>query len=589
MYTKKTKILSVLMIGVSGLQCVAHLAEAEEIRTKRGVMMTNPIGKLPDKAAEKPPAIDTRSFSAPKEYVLPPLKESGQKGASLAEQQQVMIKTIVVTGNTVLPDTAIQNVTAPYTNRLVALSELFELRDKLTRLYINKGYVTSGVVMKDQDVTDGRLVLNVVEGRLTDITVHGNQALRSNFISDRIANGLTAPLNVSRLEERLQLLRQRDMIRTVKSELRPGLKAGDASLDVEVEEASPFFANVSYHNHSSPNLGATKGEVQLGWRSMLGWDDKLTVGYGNTHGVNDYALSYEIPFTVADTTLKLTYSNATSEVVAEPFTTLGIISKTKSYGVALRHPFIKESGQELAGSLGLQHRASQTFLLGEPYDFTKGTENGRSAVSTINLGQEWIVRGASQVVALHSEFSKGVGCCGAKVLPGEPNGNFLAWLGQAQWVKALPSILDSQVIAKGAIRLTDNPMLTTEKFALGGADTVRGYRENLLSRDQGGVASVEWRVPTTLSMPVPFVSELASYGGLTGAVFYDYGRAKDKGVAVSPPPDDISSVGVGLLWSISKNSNAEIYLADRLRNVPDFPNQNAQDRGIHFRLNIATD
>lgn len=589
---KKKRILLVIAATFFGLHSVAEAADAmTKKRSKRGLMMVDPIGKAPGKAADKPPEINTRPFLPPKEYVLPPLPERGKEGTSLAEQQQVMIKKIVVTGNTqeVMPDATIQKVTDAYVNRLVTLSELFELRDKLTRLYISRGYVTSGVVMKDQDVTNGTLELNVVEGRLTDITVHGNQALRSSVISDRIANGLTPPLQLNQLEERLQLLRQREMIRTVKSELRPGLKAGEAALDVEVEEASPFFANVSYHNHSSPNLGTTKGETQVGWRSMLGLDDRLTLGYGNTNGVEDYAFSYEIPLNAADTTLKMNLGQGTSEVVAEPFNTLGIISKAESYGIGLRHPFIKESGQELAGSFGVQYRSSRTYLLGEPYDFTTGTENGRSIVTTFNLGQEWVIRGANQVVALHSEFSKGVGCCGAKVLPDEPNGRFLAWLGQAQWVRAVPEILDSQLIVKGAVRLTDNPMLTTEKFALGGADTVRGYRENLISRDQGGMISMEWRIPTTLSMPVPFVSELASYGGLTAAFFYDYGRSRDKGVTMSPPPDDISSVGLGLLWSISKNSIAEIYVADRLRNVPDVPNQTAQDRGYHFRLNIATD
>ncbi|NGZ06329.1 MAG: ShlB/FhaC/HecB family hemolysin secretion/activation protein [Magnetococcales bacterium] len=536
---------------------------------------------------EPPPLKHKVPTDAP--FLLPPVPHHNQDQGNLATQEEMIIRNIKVLNGSVFPDSMIQEITTPYTNRAVSVDELFELRDQLTRLYIKHGYVTSGLVMKDQDITDGQLVLEVVEGQLTKINISGNKALNTDFLNDYISYQLKSPLNIHELESRLQLLRQREMIRSIKSELRPELKTGEAALDLEIEEESPYFAKISHHNHNSPNLGAEKTDIALGTRSLFGRDDKLTLSYGNSQGINDYSISYEIPLFPDDTSLTLFRSRTTSSVIAEPFAALDIISRSENYGMTLTHPLIKKPNQELAASLGVQRRSSRSSLLGEPFDFTSGTTQGRSEVATIHLGQEWIVRGTGHALAIHSEFSKGVDCCGAILLPGSPNGRFLAWLGQTQWLHSLPDFWDSLVLIKGALRLTDSPMLTTEKFSLGGADTVRGYRENYLGRDQGALASIEWRIPTTLSLPVPGIQELSSYGGVTGALFYDHGYAKDKAELASTTPKEISSVGMGLLWSLSKKSNAELYLAHRLRDIPDLPNEGAQDHGIHFRMTMATD
>jgi hemolysin activation/secretion protein len=117
--------------------------------------------------------------------------------------------------------------------------------------------------------------------------------------------------------------------------------------------------------------------------------------------------------------------------------------------------------------------------------------------------------------------------------------------------------------------------LPLERFALGGASSVRGYRENEFVRDNGFDASVEFRYPL-------FSGRLAASGqSLQLAVFYDIGSAWNKGESGDTPV--ISSLGGGLLWDWGVLS-VVAYFAHALDEVSEKTEYDLQDDGIHFSL-----
>lgn len=86
-------------------------------------------------------------------------------------------------------------------------------------------------------------------------------------------------------------------------------------------------------------------------------------------------------------------------------------------------------------------------------------------------------------------------------------------------------------------QIAAHSLLSLEKFIVGGEQTVRGYRENLLVRDSGFIASLEFRIP--------IFPEKTGASRLWLAAFSDYGRSWNK-VTETPNPDSISSAGLGL-------------------------------------------
>jgi len=135
---------------------------------------------------------------------LPPEGEAPKKPGGV----QVFVRDIMVTGSTVFSDEEINQVTAPYKNRTLSTEDLERLRLALTLLYINKGYLTSGAIIPDQDVQAGVVAVHILEGVLTNIHVEGNRWFRSAYIHDRIELGSETPVRMEPLQDQLQILQQ---------------------------------------------------------------------------------------------------------------------------------------------------------------------------------------------------------------------------------------------------------------------------------------------------------------------------------------------------------------------------------------------
>ena len=59
------------------------------------------------------------------------------------------------------------NAAAPWIESELGAIDIHELRDAITAYYVDRGYVNSGVVIPDQQVAVGVVVLRAIEGGLT--------------------------------------------------------------------------------------------------------------------------------------------------------------------------------------------------------------------------------------------------------------------------------------------------------------------------------------------------------------------------------------------------------------------------------------
>ncbi len=518
-------------------------------------------------------------------FELPPLEVLEPDEDRLSTLQKVRVSSFNLEGNTVFTDDELAALTAPYENREITFEDLQEVRDRLTKYYIANGYRTSGARIPDQKVENGVVAVEIVEGKLTGITVSGNDWLQTRYVKSRLERGTDpdAPVNVYPLQGRLKLLKQDPLVDNVNAELRPGLVLGEATLDVEIDEARPYYLEVGFNNHQSPSIGAYRGVIRAGLLNITGWGDSLEAEYGITEGLDDFSVRYAIPATRWDTTLSGGFDRSESKVVADPFGDLDIRSETDTWHVAVRHPFYRTLTREFAMSLKFENRRGETSLLGEGFSFSEGVPpDGESEIAVLRFTQEWIDRTLTQVIAARSTFSFGLDAMGATIHDdGGPDGEFFTWLGQFQWLRRY-DFLDSQTLFRVDLRLSDDPLLPMEKFAIGGADTVRGYRENGITTDGGVVASLEWRIPV-VQLRVPLVSAGPADGWLRACPFVDVGSGWNA-EGDDPDTDTLVGTGLGLRWDLREDVYARIYWGYAWEDVEDPSDRDLQDDGIHFEI-----
>ncbi|OQY59893.1 MAG: hypothetical protein B6245_04290 [Desulfobacteraceae bacterium 4572_88] len=519
-----------------------------------------------------------RSAGAASESVLPPIEEGGTQLSTLGK---VLVSQFRLDGNTVFSDEELAPLLAPYLNREITAEEMHELKNDVTRFYIANGYVNSGAIIPDQQVKDGVILMRIVEGTLGRTEITGNTWLRTGYIDKRLKLAVgkkKEPLNINVLQEHLKLLKQDSHIENINASLNPGLEPGDASLNVEIEEARPYHITFRFNNHNSPSIGPYRGEVEIRHDNLSGWGDSLSAEYALTEGLDDYSFRYSVPVTRWDTTLTLSFDRAEAVVVSEPFDKLDIRSDTKTYAAAIRHPFYKTLSKEFAMGFKFEKRESETSLLDSRFSFPGSgshREKGETEFTVSRFSQEWVNRGAAKVLAAYSSFNLG------NVKEGDLDGGFFTWLGQFQWLQRIKP-LNSQILFSANLQLSADSLVSAEKFSIGGASTVRGYRENLMTTDNGLTSSLEWRVPVA-QLRIPGLGKKQNDGMLEICPFFDLGKGWNKELE-DPDPDMIYSAGIGMRWLVSKRIHAEFYWGKYLRDIPDPGEYDIQDDGIYFQI-----
>jgi hemolysin activation/secretion protein len=542
----------------------------------------------PDAISKQPQRLPDQQLDSPQqqpEMVLPPLERLSPGKTPLAKALKVKVKKILLSGNTAFSDQQLSTITAPYEHRIITSEDLHSLRFKLTRYYIDQGYINSGAVMPNQQIKDGILHINIIEGQLVAINVSGNDWLRSSYIKRRIERDQGPPLNFNYLQQRLQLLQQDPLIERINAKIQPGLKPAESVLNMRIKEARPYQMGLQVANDRSPSIGGFSGNIWLVHRNLTGFGDALTFGYGRTEGLNDYSGSYSLPLNAYDTRLKLYYQNSNSDVIENPFASVNIRSRSETIGAALSQPIFQTPEQTLSLALNFEYRRSKTFLDGNAFSFSdgvpfEGKHAGESTVSVVRFSQDLLNRSLNQVIAARSVFSVGIDAFDATLnKSAAADGQFFTWLGQFQWVRRLP-LWNSQLVFRGDVQLASRPLLPLEKFSVGGQHSVRGYRENQLVRDNGLATSLEWRIPV-FRIPIPGLSKSADDGMVQLAVFGDFGWSKNDHKP-SPNPRTISSAGLGIRWNPSPKLHSELYWGKAFRNINQQSEHDLQDSGIHF-------
>ncbi|MEG4804717.1 ShlB/FhaC/HecB family hemolysin secretion/activation protein [Microcoleus sp. ARI1-B5] len=483
-------------------------------------------------------------------------------------------------GNTAFSDRELAEVTQQFAGRPITFAELIAAEAAVTQKYVAAGYINSGAVIPANQTfprEGGAVKIRIVEGGLDEIQIAGNRRLNANYVRSRLQRATRRPLNRERLLEALQMLQLDPLIANISAELQAGSRPENSRLEVRIKEADSFSGEVFLDNNRSPSVGSFRRGARINQANLLGFGDGLELSYANTDGSNEFNGSYTVPVNARNGTIRFAASAASTNVIEEPFDAAQIEGKSRTYELTYRQPIVEKPDRTLALGLSFSRQESDTFLMGERFALSAGAnDRGETRVSAVRFFQEYVQRSSTQVFAARSQFSLGTDFLGATANDSGPDSHFLAWRGQAQYVRLLAP--ETLLILRSDIQLADRPLLSLEQIGIGGVQSVRGYRQDLLLTDSGAIASAEVRIPVWRAPKVKGLLQIAP--------FVDFGVGwNHSGEKANPDSDKLLGAGLGLVWQMGDRLNVRLDYGIPLINARSSGDRTFQEKGIYFRIN----
>ncbi|MBC3918776.1 ShlB/FhaC/HecB family hemolysin secretion/activation protein [Undibacterium sp. CY18W] len=501
-------------------------------------------------------------------FALPPVQVSAA---------EVLVKEVRFSGNSILTTEELQKMAQAYVGHRVTLAELEELRISITRKYIALGYLNSGavlVVADGQDAfPDGLIPIRLIEGRITHVNIKGQGRLQAQYLEQRL---VLAPevFNMPVLQQRFQLLLTDPLFEKINSRLIPGDVPGTAILDIDVQRAPAYGMTVFLNNYRAPSIGS-QVLGSAGWvRNLTGRGDMLDASISHSEGADPVHLGWTMPLNSRGTSLKLSADQGSSSVIGESLAAIDIKSRSSGGEAGLTQTLQSSPQRKIELGLSYAQRESRSSLLGEAFSFTPGEPDGHSRIRVWRFSQEWTERAETQALAVRSVFAFGrnnidQSASGAGAA-GVPDASYRIWTGQLQYVNNLAQD-GRQIVVRAFVQQTPDRLLPLERFSLGGAATVRGYRENALVRDRAFLLNAEFHYPLSFAAFEGQKIKLISFADMAIANNQDEATQK------------LASMGVGMNWQWNKWS-ADLFLARKLKSLPNAGSGNLQDHGVHFQM-----
>jgi hemolysin activation/secretion protein len=490
-------------------------------------------------------------------------------------ENEVWVENVTFSGGTTFTDSQLQTITKEFTNRYLDSGDMEELRHRITRLYIEQGYVNSGASLDGYDANTKQLHISLNEGKLQEIRVKTTNRLNSDYVANRLALAKHIPFHLPTLQQKFTDLLEDPIMWSLHGSLLPGANPGEAILDVESSAKQPFEFRLTLDNHGPVSLGEKRGIFTTIARGLSGGGETIMLALGGSDGNKRGILSADIPVTVQDTRVKLHAEHSNTTITEEPIEVLDIKGDYSAYEISLVHPWIKTAQNQLNLGISLGRRHSKSTLLGIPFSFTQGSVRGRTTTIPLRFTQEWFMRRTNQIYSIRSAISFGLNVADATPTHGPIDARFVTWLLQQRYSRRLPNNR-LQFSVRLDTQFADSALPTVEQVAIGGVNTVRGYRENYLVRDQFVLGSLELRY-------LLFNNMLQSdYGRLEGIVFTDMARSWNK-----TKPDNgetIHSAGLGLTWLWRDTLQTQIYWGHTIKEPAKYSNHSWQDDGFHVQF-----
>ncbi len=451
-------------------------------------------------------ALAAASLGTPSQAQLnPTAAPAGVAAVAPAAEATVSVTAFAVQGNTLLDPAVLQALLQPWRGPRT-LAELGQAAQAVQAQYSRAGYGAVVAYLPPQPVADGTVTIAVLEGRLSRVSVQGQQRLSAERVRaalPTLVEGRTP--QVRRIDAELQLANENPG-RTFGVLLGPGAAPGEVEATVKVAETAVQRFTGALDN--SGNEATGRYRLSLGWlhADLSGRDDvlnaQLQLSPTELKAVQVLSLGYRLPLVhqLAALDLFAAYSDVDAGIQPSAAGDLRFAGQGRILGARYTAylPRWGEVDQRLAVGLESRLYLNTCSVAGLPDGACgpSGHSVGVQPLAVEYTAQAGGALPASLQLGLTHNLALG-GHYGSAadfeaVRPGASR-HYTALRASAQVGMALAD--DWSLGGRLSLQHTRDRLVPGEQFGLGGALSVRGYADRELSGDSGVALAVELNTP----------------------------------------------------------------------------------------------
>lgn len=461
-----------------------------------------------------------------------------------AKAVRVSVQRVLIEGDSLIPEAELQAQVAELVGQSLTLAELEHAAQRLAAYYRERGWYAR-VYLPEQDVTDGSLRIQVLEGRYDTsyLTVQAGQRANAakvqRVITQRLVTG--APLTAAALERGLLLAND-----------LPGIEAhgllqaceeehGHSDLLLTVQDTAFVTGDVGLNNHGIRSTGRAQAVGGLALNNLSGQGDQLALRLLASEGVRSAVARYSLPLGYDGLRLAA-HGSWLAYTLGGSYRPLDAEGQARSAGLTLSYPLLRQSERNLTLSTGYEHRRYRDDMLGAALR--------RHDINALNLGLNGDLRdgfggggllwGSAQLTHGRLAMEDIAGDRAQDAAGPRSRDNYTKLALQLGRVQSLGAGWQMQAALSG--QTASGNLASSERMTLGGPSQVRAYPVNEADGDQGLLLKLELQ------------RELGS--GWQATAFYDTGRIRQHkrpwagwaGGSSQPNSYSLSGLGLGVNW-----------------------------------------
>jgi hemolysin activation/secretion protein len=469
----------------------------------------------------------------------------------------VTVREFRFAGNREVDAAVLQAQVATDIGKPLNFTELEELTTRLTRYYRSLGYFVARVYLPEQEITDGVITLQAVEGNYGQFILDNKSLVRDDIVQGMLDDVKKYDIvSLDTLERAMLIINDTPGSQVIRADVMPGEAVGTSDFAVGTVATPVHQGYVLVDNHGSRSTGRDRISANWDWSSPTGRGDRLSVsGLASFKGdLINGRLGYSTVLSPSGWRGEVALAR-TEYSLGDVFTPLDAVGSANSFELGVTYPIRRIRAQTIQFGLNYAYKDLKDEIRSTQSAVSKRSDTVMVSLSLRDERFVWGLDGVTQGMVALSTGQLDIRDAAARAADQAVGGaNTHGGFSRLSLNLSRVSVINSDWSVAGSFKMQralSRNLDGSERMGIAGSGGVMAYPSGELSGSDAELLRVEL---SRNLVPVGAWQHQAS-------VLVNWGQARETDLS---PRRDLSDVALGYVGKHGNGLLLKAYVAHRL-------------------------